>query len=138
MTMSNQSLVVVAGGANATTSIRLVQAWDKDTLAPVKVAGPMYEDRLYHAAIALSATQMLLLGGESNVGTPASDPWKFRATSEVLDVSTGLVAIATPFAAPNVARSLPTVTRLPGGKVLVAGGVAKGGVSLADSMLYSP
>ena len=139
LTLANGKRVAAfAGGINAAGSTtRYVQLFDKDALA-IAGLGVLQSDAAYHAAVATTASRMVLVGGETNVGTP-NNAMVYRATSNVFDAATGWpVGYPVSFGSFAAARTLTTATRMSNGKFLVVGGWALPGISLSDAVVYTP
>lgn len=95
--------------------------------------GNMNAARGYHTATLLPDGKVLLAGGAQVVGGGSADPYSFLHGSELYDPSTG---VFTPTGNMNAPRGFHTATLLPGGKVLIAGGVDTS--ILSSTELYDP
>jgi hypothetical protein len=90
----------------------------------------MTTPRIGLAGVTLDSGLVLLVGGADETGQPL-------ATAELYDPTTdGFVATGTM----SVARQIETATRLPDGRVLVAGGTSNGSftAALASAEIYDP
>ena len=92
---------------------------------------PMPSQRAEHTATELSTKKVLLAGGQVPNGGSALSV----ATTALYDPSTNTWAAATPM---GTARASHTATLLPGGKVLVVGGVNAANTVVASAELYDP
>jgi hypothetical protein len=121
--------VFIAGGFG-TGTLNTSERYDPAT-GTFTFTGWMTGPRSDHTATLLSDGRVLVVGGFSGGQdlTPV-------ATAEVWNPTTGSWAPVAPMPGP---RALHTATRLPNGKVLVAGGVAADGtLALATTALYDP
>jgi len=104
----------------------------------------MREARAFHAAVVLTDSRVVLVGGAASISRSADDPLAIhgaRATSEVLDATSASFdttaldcGVALPRDCLSTPRALATATALPTG-VLVAGGEDEDG-PLPDAELY--
>ena len=91
---------------------------------------PMTVPRAYHAAFAVTPHDVVVLGGESAL-VPTD-------TVERVDLTTGVSRLSTPM---SEARSRFASLRLPDGRLLLTGGLGKGGFAappIASAELYDP
>jgi hypothetical protein len=91
--------------------------------------GNMFTERESHAAVLLSDGQVLVTGGV----IPSGISWQALQEAELYDPGSGTFATVAKM---NVARAGHTVTLLPNGKVLIAGGGYQGGGDTAE--LFEP
>jgi hypothetical protein len=98
-----------------------------------QTAGNMAEDRFGHAACRLNDGRVLVVGGTSWVIGHAS---RVLASAEIYDPKTDRFTRTRGDLA--VGRDRPTVTPLPDGKVLVAGGQGPNGQAIDFSELFDP
>jgi hypothetical protein len=94
--------------------------------------GTLAAARQNHTATLLASGKVLVIGGEGGAGGGIP-----LATAELYDPATGLFS---PAGAMTTARTLHTATLLPGGKVLVTGGLSSHAAAseLASAELYDP
>jgi len=122
--------VLVAGGASgAHTSAELYDPAEGTWTA----TGSMNTPRTSHSATVLGTGRVLVTGGNG-----PHPPSAFHASAEVYDPSTGVWTTTGSMATP---RRVHAATRLPSGKVLVAGGTVPGETNTPASEsteLYDP
>ena len=97
--------------------------------APWTVVASLATARVQHAMTELATGDVLATGGSPDSAGDAS-----LASAEIYRSATG---VWTPAASMTVARWGHTATRLPSGKVLVAGGTSNG-VDVASTEIYDP
>src|SRR5439155_1493894 len=122
--------VLVAGGYNDTSGVLAsAEVYDpaSGTWSPT---GNMVTGREYHTAAHLPGGRVLVAGGFGPSGSSGT-----LAGAEVYDPASGAWAPTGSMATP---RELHTATRLPGGGVLVAGGLRGYNHYLATAEVYDP
>ena len=128
-TLQDGNVVVTGGYVNDTSghSLPNVERYDP-TRANFYTVGPLNVARRYHASVLLPNGKVLVAGGGQERRRLVH-----RASAEVYNAST---LVWTPVASLNVPRSGHTMTLLPNGKVLVAGGSSDASASLASAELF--
>jgi N-acetylneuraminic acid mutarotase len=99
------------------------------------MASSMAYSRAYHAAVLLADGRVLVVGGAGGSGTTVSATTTSLTSVELYDPSTNTW---TTKASMGTARTWPTATLLPSGKVLVTGGVTNTTPYLQTAVLYDP
>jgi hypothetical protein len=122
--------VLVTGGY-AARILASAELYDPVTGA-FTATGNLSAARQNHTATLLASGKVLVVGGEGGAGGGIP-----LATAELYDPATGLFS---PAGAMTTARTLHTATLLPGGKVLVTGGLSSHAAAseLASAELYDP
>jgi hypothetical protein len=100
-----------------------------------RATGSLATARIGHTATLLPNGKVLVVGGAVSSGDPYEDFFTFLASAELYDPASGTWTATGSLA---TARSGPTATLLPNGKVLVAGGAVSSGTYLASAELYDP
>ena len=121
--------VLIAGGQSGDSSLDSAELYDPLT-GVFSPTGSMSDRRSYHTATLLTDGRVLIAGGH-RFNHPASA----IATAELYDPATGAF---TPTASMSIARQDHTATRLPDGRVLIAGGYDQGQIGLASAEIYDP
>ena len=125
--------VLIVGGTGAIPSVLAsAELFDPATGTFTATAAPMATPRIFHTATLLPDGRVLIAGGVGGVGGVPLD------SAELYDPVTGTFrTISSPM---TVTRYAHTATLLPGGKVLIAGGVASAATSsnVAAAELYDP
>jgi hypothetical protein len=121
--------VLIAGGQSGDSSQDSAELYDPLTGA-FSPTGGMSDPRSYQTATLLADGRVLIAGGH-RFNHPASA----IATAELYDPATGAF---TPTASMSVARQDHTATRLPDGRVLIAGGYDQSQIGLASAEIYDP
>ena len=117
------------GGALTSTTDPVATAEVYDPATGIfTMTGAMTTAREQHTATLLADGRVLIIGGTTFIGTGDLHP---TTTVEVYDPSTGSFSVTGSMAE---ARTLHTATRLPSGKVLIAGG----GNENSTAELYDP
>ena len=127
-TLLPNGMVLVAGGMAGTGALVGVELYDPDT-AQWNVTGTMIEARLSHGATLLADGRVLVAGGVNSV----IDGGVASGSAELYDPVSGSW---TATASMPEARTGFSMTLLPDGTVLVAGGTSVGTESLASAELY--
>ncbi len=124
--------VLAVGGNDDSAALTSAELYDPAT-GTWSVLGNMAQKRRYTQIALLDATHVLVAGG--NDGTSLVNT--AIKTAEVLDVTTG---VFTPTGSLLTGRWLHCLTRLPSGKVMVAGGYPGGftSSSLSSTEIYDP
>ncbi len=99
------------------------------------MASSMAYSRANHAAVLLADGRVLVAGGLGALGATAAATTNSLSAVEIYDPSTNTW---TTKAAMATARTSPTATLLPNGKVLVTGGVTNTSTYLQTAELYNP
>jgi hypothetical protein len=131
-TLLPDGTVLLAGGDNSTT-VTSAEVYDPVTDSFHATAGNMTQVRSGHAAALLASGKVLIVSGDVPLGG-----MNVPGTAELYDPASRSFAATGGL---NQARAFATVTRLPDGTVLVAGGEAGIGidrVSLNGGELYDP
>ncbi|AKJ05108.1 putative delta-60 repeat protein [Archangium gephyra] len=132
--------VLIAGG-QGTSGVPLQNVAEYNTDADVDAGvdagqwaerGSLNHARYSHTATLLPGGKVLVAGGQ---GTSSDGGVIALASTEVYDPGTGQWAVSGLL---NHARYAHTATQLPGGKVLVAGGLDTSGNSLNQVEIYDP
>lgn len=118
--------VLIAGGHGTTGPTATTELLDVAT-GQFEKTGDMGDERFNHAATLMADFRAIVIGGEDAGGQAI-------ATAEVYNSGNGSWSPVNPM---NTARQRHTVTLLPSGLLLVAGGLGNGG-SLASAELYNP
>jgi N-acetylneuraminic acid mutarotase len=129
--------VLVAGGLVADTGLAAAELYDPRT-GSWTATGSMIQGRAWHTATLLQDGTVLVTGGLSTVSDTPGGADIELASAELYDPRTGSWSTAGSM---TEARSGPTATRLPDGRVLVAGGWGSTepfGPKLASSELFDP
>ncbi len=121
--------ILIAGGDFA--RVGPAEAYDPRTGTFTSV-GPMSGSRANHTATLLPDGRVLVTGGDEEPEYHR-DPRKPKATAEVFDPKLNTFSPAGDLLG---ARSHHTATLLPGGKVLLAGGIDANGDARADAEVY--
>jgi Bacterial Ig-like domain (group 2)/Abnormal spindle-like microcephaly-assoc'd, ASPM-SPD-2-Hydin/Galactose oxidase, central domain len=133
-TMLNTGKVLVVGGLNGFgTALSSAELYDPSN-GTFALTGSMTSPRFRHTATLLNDGRVLIVGGESS-GTGPPSP---LASAEIYDPASGTFTAAGTM---STGRYFHTVTTLPNGKVLVAGGVfstSNGNFILSSAELYDP
>jgi hypothetical protein len=116
-TLLQNATVLIGGGAltSASDPIATAEVYDPAT-GIFTMTCAMVTAREQHTATLLADGRVLIVGGTTSTGTGDSHP---TTTVEVYDPSTGSFSATGSM---TEARTFHTATRLPSGKVLVAGG----------------
>jgi hypothetical protein len=133
--------VLVAGGS-ASGPLCGAELYDPAARSWSSVAA-MKTARYGHAAVLLPTGKVLVAGGLAPAADPAADAGGYTSTAEIYDPVAGTW---TQVASMGTPRFRPTMTALPDGRVLVAGGTGDletpdgvlAGVSLAGAEVYDP
>jgi WD40 repeat protein len=130
-TLLSSGQVLVAGGETDSGSLSEAELYHPQSGAWT-VTGPMVAARTLHTAVVLPTGQVLVAGGFSVRFTGAT-----LASAEVYNPQTGTWALTGSM---STARVYQTMTLLPTGKVLVAGGCGNPCITppLASAELYDP
>lgn len=127
-TVLTNNTVLVAGGDDATNTVRSsAEIYYPDTGGWTNT-GSMSDGRAYHTAVLLSDGKVLVAGGI--VGSSGT-----RTSAEIYNPATGTWTNAGNMA---TGRHSHTATLLTNGQVLIAGGQPSGGGYLASVELYDP
>lgn len=115
------------GGEDHRTGQPAAQVIEAAGVTPPRVAANLREPRLGHAAAALADGRVLVTGGSATAALAA------LASTEVFVPASGRME-----AGPDllVARTHHTATLLPGGRLLVAGGLDRSGTVIGTAELY--
>ncbi len=120
--------VLLAGGLNP-NALGSAELYDPPSRT-FSFTGSLAQARSYHSAAALADGRILLTGGET-IGSGSG----VHSSAELYDPATGTFALTGPMLAP---RSRHASIRLPGGKVLVAGGIASNNLAVQTAELFDP
>jgi hypothetical protein len=107
--------VLIAGGMGSAGYLNSAELYDPSTKVFTRT-GSMSTARLYHAAVLLN-TGLVLVGGGERSGSSS------RSTGELYDPATGTFTMVAQVMN-GQRQGSPTMTLLPSGKVLVAGGTS--------------
>lgn len=121
-------VLVVGGSGQNDQALASAELYDPATRA-FTATGPMAAARTHHQALSLANGKVLVVGGLSSNGSDGAS----LATAEVYDPTTGSFSPVGPM---TTARSFPTLSALPDGKVLVVGGY--GTAQLASAEIFDP
>ena len=130
-TLLSNGKVLIAGGFAGTSYLNTAELYDPGLGKFTATAGTMTSSRAYHVAVALPNGKVLLAGGLTAgglFGTPLSSAELYDPATDSFTAVTGNMAVA---------RTSPTATLLPSGKVLLAGG-SQGLGSLSSAELFDP
>ncbi len=133
-TLLPDGTVLITGGGSANSPLSSAELYDP-AAASFAATGNLTVGRTEHAAMLLSNGTVLVAGGNEPVKIIGRG---YGLTSaELYDPSTGLFSATGGMA---VKRAAPTLTLLPGGKVLVAGGQSggEGTIATASLEIYDP
>ena len=139
-TLLRNGQVLVVGGQCHGNTLATAELYNPAT-DTWSVTGSLHLARSYHTATLLPNGQVLVVGGARMASPPVyaqgAPPGSALDIAEVYDPSSGKWTVTDNL---NTARYLHTATLLPNGKVLVAGGLGKGGMNdaLASAELYDP
>jgi hypothetical protein len=128
-TLLRNDKVLVVGGSDENVPLKSAEIYDPAT-GTWSVTGNIIADRYGHTATLLETGKVLIVGG-SDDGDIAST----LASAELYDPVTGTWSATANL---NAGSILHTVTLLPDGKVLAAGGYNWPPVSLSGAELYDP
>ena len=128
-TLLQNDKVLVVGGSDENAPLKSAEIYDPAT-GMWSVTGSIIAARYGHTATLLENGKVLIVGG-SDDGDLAST----LASAELYDPATGAWSVAANLSAATIFH---TVTLLPDGKVLVAGGYNWPPVSLSGAELYDP
>lgn len=115
--------VLVAGGQNGTTPLASAELYDPST-GSWQTAGGLGTARYGHAAVLLPDGRVLVAGGRTR-----TVPAEYTATAALFSPVSGVFGATGSMAS---ARSAFTLTLIPGGLVVAAGGRASSGLSSAE------
>ena len=124
--------VLITGGDDGLKVLASAEIYDPQT-GKFTATGSMTTPRLLHSAILLPDGDVLIAGGcvsEDTCGTGTT-----VASAELYNPKTGKFSATGSMETP---RGLPTLTLLPNGRVLVAGGCSGGGEGTLLAELYDP
>jgi WD40 repeat protein len=124
--------VLIAGGSDSTSGLASAELYDPST-GTFSLTGSMGTARFRPCAVLLPSGKVLVAGGGFDSTTGAS-----LASAELYDPSTGTFS---PTGSMGVGRVMFTMTALPNGKVLVAGGESgppSALVNLSSAEIYDP
>jgi hypothetical protein len=128
---SGKALIAGGIGADFLSSTELYDP-ATNTFAAAADTASMNVARYYATATRLPSGKVLIAGGHDTFSSILS-------STELYDPATNSFAAAADTASMNVARSQAVATRLPSGKVLIAGGAdASGSSVLSSTELYDP
>jgi hypothetical protein len=140
-TLLKDGRVLIAGGANltevtdangtslATRYLDSAELYDPRT-GTFTATGSMTIARAYHTATLLGDGRVLIVGGDSDAGSPSS-----LASAEIYDPHTGKFTAAGSM---TTARGSHTATLLQDGRILIVGGATTGSNYVASAELYDP
>jgi hypothetical protein len=114
--LSNGDVLVAGGSATATTPLASAELYDPTTNEWTPVSNPMSSPREAGCGVGLPDGDVLLAGGVAT-GTPT------QLTTATTDVYNPATNTFTPGPSMDAARALTSCAPLPGGRVLIAGGV---------------
>jgi hypothetical protein len=116
-TLLNNGKVLIAGGDAGLASLptNTAEIFDPLTQTFTPLTSVMSVPRAYHAATLLPNGKVLLAGGFFSTSQPY-----YTETTELFDPASGTFAPGPSMSLPRIAH---TATLLPGGKVLIAGGL---------------
>ena len=137
--LSNGRMLVVGGNDGMSTVFASAELYDP-TANTWSSAGNMATARYAHTATVLGDGSVLVAGGSNRI-TPCSCT-TFQATAELFNPTSGAWTTTGSLVTPRLDH---TATLLPGGKVLVVGGVGgipsttqSSGASLTSTEIYDP
>ncbi|MFT5327130.1 MAG: WD40 repeat protein [Planctomycetaceae bacterium] len=117
---------------------RTLEIWETDRETDLSLPPPEDPRSLpcplaQHAAVLLSSGKVLVVGGESNTANTQNVA---LSDCHLYDPATGIWTKTGSLRSPRSRN--PELTLLPGGDVLVAGGMGRGGEALSSCELYDP
>ena len=127
--------LLLTGGEDGTFQVNSsAEIFDPET-GKFSLTGVMIQGRHGHTATLLGNGTVLVVGGYSDAAGP-NDGTNIVPIAEIYNPVTGTFRQAS--SSPNVARAYHTATRLPNGKVLIAGGQIAGQQDTSTVELYDP
>jgi Kelch motif/Galactose oxidase, central domain len=128
-TLLTDGRVLIVGGDDGSNAFATAEIYDPKTLM-FSSTGPMTTPRTGAAATRLADGRVLVVGG---AGPRTSSP--VQASAEVYNPKTGTFSATGSMI---TARDSQTITLLPDGRVLVAGGSDSNGQGLTSAEVYDP
>jgi N-acetylneuraminic acid mutarotase len=133
LTVLNNGKVLAAGGFGTNGALSTAELFDPAT-GIWTPTGSLQVSRASHTATRLSDGRVLVTGGTDFTGAGINDPT--RPSAEIYDPATGTWTLTGSMTQP---RQSHTATLLPGGHVLVAGGVSYfGSVFPTSAEVFDP